>query len=230
MKRSEVNGVLRRVEGFIRSFGYALPPFAGLSPAEMDVRRGELGTIVDRGLGWDVTDFGSGDFARTGLLLFTARNGVAAGPAAARGLVYAEKIMVVREGQLTPAHRHERKAEDIVNRGGGVLALQLFGAGPDGAVDEGGPVEVVTDGVKRVLGGGDVLRLRPGESVPLLPRLHWHAFWGENGDVLVGEVSTVNDDVADNVFLEPVGRFAAIEENEAPFRLLVSDYAARLRG
>ncbi|WP_237477795.1 D-lyxose/D-mannose family sugar isomerase [Lichenibacterium dinghuense] len=228
MRRSEINGVLRRGEEFIRSFGYALPPFAGLSPDDMGARRDALGTVIDRGLGWDVTDFGSGDFARTGLLLFTARNGVAAG-SAARGLVYAEKIMVVREGQFTPTHRHERKAEDIINRGGGVLALRLFGAGPDGSVDQEGAVEVMTDGVTRVLRGGDVLRLRPGESVTLLPRLHWHAFWGEDGDVLVGEVSTVNDDVADNVFLEPVGRFASIEEDEAPFRLLVSDYAGLLR-
>ena len=42
--------------------------------------------------------------------------------------------------------------------------------------------------------------------------------------MLIGEVSTVNDDVTDNVFAEPIGRFATIEEDEAPLHLLVSDY------
>jgi len=52
----------------------------------------------------------------------------------------------------------------------------------------------------------------------------WHAFWGEGGDVLIGEVSTVNDDETDNVFREPIGRFSQVEEDEAPRHLLVSDY------
>ena len=51
-----------------------------------------------------------------------------------------------------------------------------------------------------------------------------HAFWGEGGDVLIGEVSTVNDDLTDNIFREPIGRFATIEADVAPTHLLVSDY------
>jgi D-lyxose ketol-isomerase len=66
--------------------------------------------------------------------------------------------------------------------------------------------------------------LAPGESVTLMPG-DWHAFWGEGGDVLIGEVSTVNDDETDNWFREPIGRFAEIEEDVAPTHLLVSDYA-----
>jgi len=42
--------------------------------------------------------------------------------------------------------------------------------------------------------------------------------------VLVGEVSKVNDDNTDNRFYESVGRFSAIEEDEAPLYLLVNDY------
>ena len=42
--------------------------------------------------------------------------------------------------------------------------------------------------------------------------------------MLIGEVSTVNDDLTDNVFAEPLGRFADIEEDEPPLHLLVSDY------
>ena len=53
----------------------------------------------------------------------------------------------------------------------------------------------------------------------------WHAFWGEGGDVLIGEVSTVNDDETDNIFHDPIGRFADIDEDEEPLHLLASDYA-----
>ena len=80
-----------------------------------------------------------------------------------------------------------------------------------------------TDGVVRTDAGGSLLKLDPGESVTLMPG-DWHAFWGEGGDVLIGEVSTVNDDLTDNIFAEPIGRFAEIEEDEAPLHLLVSDY------
>ena len=55
-------------------------------------------------------------------------------------------------------------------------------------------------------------QLVPGESITLLPGV-WHGFWGEGKDVLIGEVSTVNDDLTDNVFAEPIGRFAEIEED-----------------
>jgi len=52
----------------------------------------------------------------------------------------------------------------------------------------------------------------------------WHGFWAEGGDALIGEVSTDNDDVTDNSFKDPIGRFADIHEDELPTHLLVSDY------
>ena len=42
---------------------------------------------------------------------------------------------------------------------------------------------------------------------------------------MIGEVSTVNDDETDNIFREPIGRLAQIDEDMAPTHLLVSDYA-----
>ena len=54
-------------------------------------------------------------------------------------------------------------------------------------------------------------------------------FWGSGGDVLIGEVSTVNDDETDNIFSEPIGRLAQIDEDMAPTHLLVSDYAGTVR-
>ena len=225
MKRSEVNAILREADAFIRSHGFALPPFAHWTPDELRERAGPA--ILDARLGWDVTDYGRGEFDRLGLALFTLRNGSLDDLRAGRGMCYAEKLLISREGQLSPMHRHVLKAEDIINRGGGTLVIEPYRSAPDGAVDRERPVSVPCDGTMRRLEPGERLRLRPGESVTLLPGV-WHAFWGEadggDGDVLIGEVSTVNDDVTDNVFEDRLPRFSAIEEDEAPWRWLVSDY------
>lgn len=42
--------------------------------------------------------------------------------------------------------------------------------------------------------------------------------------MLIGEVSTVNDDLTDNIFREPIDSFSIIDEDTAPLHLLVSDY------
>ena len=101
--------------------------------------------------------------------------------------------------------------------------LELFNSDENGDVDEKTDVTVMTDGVARTQPAGAHLKLNPGESVTLMPG-NWHAFWGEGADVLIGEVSTVNDDVTDNVFREPIGRFSDIDEDVEPLHLLVSDY------
>ena len=227
MKRSRVNDIVRQADEFIRSFGFRLPPFAYLSPADMQRRRDQLGTIINARLGWDITDYGEGRFDEMGLFLFTTRNGSLADLKSGRGMCYAEKIMISRQDQLSPMHRHLLKTEDIINRGGAKLAIQMFESDAAGRPDEGALVPVVCDGMARTLGGGETLILEPGESVTLHPG-NWHAFWGEGGDVLIGEVSTVNDDLTDNLFREPIGRFSNIEEDVNPIHLLVSDYESWL--
>lgn len=223
MKRSQINDIIRGADDFIRSFGFILPPFAYWSPEEMVARRASIEGIIGARLGWDITDYGQENFEKLGLFLFTLRNGSEADLKLGGGMCYAEKIMISRRDQISPMHRHIVKAEDIINRGGATLALKLYNSDAEGAVDWDSDVEVATDGMLRRQKAGEVLRLDPGESVTLLPG-NWHAFWGEGGDVLIGEVSTVNNDLTDNIFAEPVGRFAEIEEDEAPLRLLVSDY------
>lgn len=227
MKRSRVNEIVREADAFIGSFGYVLPPFARWSPDEMKARRGEIGAIVERRMGWDITDYGQGRFDELGLFLFTVRNGLVGDLKKGGGMLYAEKIMISRRDQLSPMHRHYSKAEDIINRGGGGLVLELFMPDERGEIDEQAEVSVVVDGIERRLPAGGLLKLDPGESVTLLPGV-WHAFWGEGGDVLIGEVSTVNDDLKDNWFRDPIGRFSEIEEDEPPLRLLVSDYGTML--
>lgn len=228
MKRSAVNEVLREGEAFMRSHGVVLPPFARWSPDTLRERcASDSPQIRERRLGWDITDYGQGAWEALGLLLFTARNGSPDHVRNGRGMLYAEKIMISGEGQVSPMHRHNLKTEDIINRGGAALVLELYMTGEDGGIDGGAEVRVVADGVERRLPAGGRLRLLPGESVTLEPNV-WHAFWGEGGRALIGEVSNVNDDLTDNVFRDPVGRFSEIDEDEPPLRLLVSDYDRQL--
>ncbi len=223
MKRSEINAIMRDADTFIRSCGFRLPPFAAWTPEEFRRHRADAGGILDTAMGWDITDFGSGDFDHVGLFLFTVRNGKVENLKKGGGKLYAEKLMVIQKDQVCPCHTHAQKVEDIINRGGGILALKLDASGPDGRRDPSLAVEVLTDGVRRRLDGDHVLRLTPGESVTL-EQGTWHAFWGEGDKVLVGEVSTVNDDDSDNLFFDPVSRFPSIEEDEPPLHLLVKDY------
>lgn len=222
MKRSEVNHLIEEADAFIKSFGFVLPPFANWSADEF--RQKAPGTrIAEARMGWDITDYGEGRFEELGLVLFTLRNGLLSDLQRGGGMCYAEKLLISRRDQLSPMHTHVIKAEDIINRGGATLVIELFGSDENGnfAEDRGG--RVMVDGLARTYGPGEKLQLAPGESVTLMPG-DWHAFWGEGGDVLIGEVSTVNDDETDNIFREPIGRFPAIEEDVEPYRLLVCDY------
>ncbi len=223
MKRSDINAIIRDADAFIKSHGFSLPPFAYWSPADWKKKGPEAREIVENNLGWDITDFGSGNFEKEGLFLFTVRNGSIENLKTMRGKTYAEKIMIVGEGQITPMHFHWSKTEDIINRGGGTLVIQLYNSTPDEELSN-ADVTVSTDGVTRTFKAGDMVRLRPGESITLTTGLY-HKFWGEGGRVLVGEVSMVNDDNRDNRFHDPVGRFPTIEEDEPPLYLLVNDYS-----
>ena len=226
MKRSRINQIMAAADETIRHYGFVLPPFAYWSPQDFAARR-DAGRIVASRMGWDITDYGQGRFDQMGLFLFTLRNGDLADLQRGGGMCYAEKLLIARQDQLSPMHTHVIKAEDIINRGGATLVVELYGSDEAGnfAADRGGRVRC--DGIDRAYAPGEKLQLAPGESVTLMPG-DWHAFWGEGGDVLIGEVSTVNDDVTDNVFREPIGRFANIEEDEPPLHLLVSDYATHL--
>ena len=223
MKRSRINEIIRASEAFIRSHGFILPPFANWTPEEFVARKDEARAIIDARCGWDITDYGKGDYDNMGLFLFTLRNGRLADLQSGRGMCYAEKLLISNENQLSPHHTHVIKAEDIINRGGATLMIELYGSDEEGNFSESHGGTVHTDGIPRTYGPGERIPLAPGESITLLPG-DWHAFWGEGGTVLIGEVSTVNDDETDNVFRLPIGRFAEVEEDEPPLRLLVSDY------
>jgi D-lyxose ketol-isomerase len=223
MKRSRINDIMAAADDMIRHYGFVLPPFAYWTPEEFKANATRARRIIDSRMGWDITDFGAENFDEMGLFLFTLRNGQLADLQRGGGMCYAEKLLISRQDQLSPMHTHFLKAEDIINRGGATLVIELCGSDDNGnyAPDRGGMVRC--DGLDVPYTPGMKLKLAPGESVTLMPG-DWHAFWGEGGDVLIGEVSTVNDDLTDNIYVQPIGRFAEIEEDVAPTHLLVSDY------
>lgn len=223
MDRSTVNDIIARSDAFIRAHGVHLPPFAYLSPSALQAHVAKAPGIRDNALGWDITDYGQGRFEELGLFLFTTRNGDRRNLGRGHGMLYAEKVMISGEHQMSPMHRHITKTEDIINRGGGDLVLELFTDAGDQTIDPNAPVDVLSDGRKLTLKAGEHLRLKPGASVTLEPHI-WHAFWGEGGPVLIVEVSNVNDDKNDNIFRDPIGRFSDIAEDAKPTHLLVSDY------
>ncbi|MBS5531093.1 D-lyxose/D-mannose family sugar isomerase [bacterium] len=222
MKRSMINRTIREAMAFFAERNFRLPPFAFYRKDDWEKHLDGAEEIFDLELGWDVTGFGKGDFERFGLTLFTLRNGKAG--SARYPKPYAEKIMMVRENQITLRHFHWHKREDIIVRGGGNLVIELFRADPERSAEAGGPFEITVNGMRRQMESGDRLVLAPGESVCLEP-VHAHRFYAEpgSGPAMVGEVSAVNDDANDNCFLDDAVRFDPILEDEEPEFLLAAD-------
>lgn len=219
MKRSEINAYIEDAKRFYAQHCFHLPPWAFWTPEQWK-GMGDS-EIVANQLGWDLTDYGAGEFEKRGLILFTIRNG---NLKAGHPKPYAEKIMIVRENQICPMHFHWEKMEDIINRGGGNLVIELYGSN-DSEDFSTEPLTVSVDGIARTVEPGGTVILAPGESITL-ERGMYHRFYGQTGagNVLVGEVSSVNDDNTDNRFHSPMPRFPEIEEDEAPLHLLCTDY------
>ncbi len=225
MKRSEIDTYIQEFLDFARGQRFFLPPWARHSPQQWAAMGSEADEIRRAGLGWDVTDFGSGRFPQLGLTLFTLRNGLPGSSGDPWAKDYCEKIMMVRPGQITPYHFHFSKMEDIINRGGGRLIVKLYNSTAQEQLDSRSEVAVQVDGITRRLPPGGELALGAGESVTLVPRLY-HQFWAEPGGppALIGEVSRVNDDARDNRFLQPLPRFPRIEEDRPAQFVLCNEY------
>ncbi len=209
MKRSEINTFIREAETFVHNMHFFLPPFAFWTPGEWKTKSNEYDEIKRNQLGWDLTDFGSGEYEKTV-------------PDCKK--TYAEKILIVKPKQFTPYHYHQNKMEDIINRGGdGCLNVQIYASLGPKNLDKKAPVHIAVDGRNFTVDPGTVIRLAPGESITLFQGV-FHQFWSDDAMLLLGEVSMVNDDHADNFFLEDRGRFPDITEDEEPLRFLVSDY------
>ena len=222
MKRSEVNAAISWAEDFLERNNIRLPEFAYWSVDEWKRNADKIATIRRVMLGWDITDYGGGDFGRLGSVLYTVRNGLVDDPSV--GVPYCEKYIVMKAGQRLPNHYHVYKTEDIINRAGGELQVFLWNASKDGRqLDT--DVRVCLDGIEHVYKAGEPVIVRKGSSISLTPYIS-HIFGPRpgTGDLIVGEVSRVNDDNTDNYFLETVSRFAAIDEDEPILRPLCNEY------
>lgn len=213
------------MEALAREHGFELPPFCRWTAEDWQTKGAEYDEIRDNMLGWDVTDYGLGKFDEVGFALITLRNGNTA-MADKYTKTYAEKLLMLLPGQYSPMHFHWSKMEDIINRGGGNVLIRVYNSTPDEQLAD-TDVAVSCDGRNYTVPAGTQIKLEPGQSISIYPYMY-HDFEVEEGSgaVLLGEVSMCNDDANDNRFLEPMGRFPEIEEDEPVYRLLCSEYPA----
>ncbi|HEY4246286.1 MAG TPA: D-lyxose/D-mannose family sugar isomerase [Lacunisphaera sp.] len=189
MKRSTINAAYREALAVFARVGWALPP----RPR------------------WDVTDCGSGDFERYGLVLVNL----------AEEPEYCEKLIYLRVGQSVPAHTHRKKKEDIICRYGGLM-MELR-AGPAGGEPTGTLLRIKRSGHWIDVPEGQPFLLGAGERVTLVPGIY-HRFWPTQANTVIGEVSTANDDLNDNFFADAsFARFPEIDEDEPAEVRLVGD-------
>lgn len=223
MKRSEINAALRWAVDLLTESRITLPRFAYWDMDQWRANRDRIDALREVMQGWDVSDFGSGNFHRVGAVLFTVRNGSHRRKGV--GTPYAEKYILLEEGQFLPLHYHASKVEDIINRGGGVLSMYLYNKLPDGSPDRESDVIFYSDGIAMTAKAGEEVLISRGNSVSLTPYLY-HRFGAKRGygPLIVGEVSSINDDATDNHFAETIARYAKIEENEQMLYPLCNEY------
>lgn len=222
MKRSEINDAIRKMEEMLESNSIKLPPFCNWTPEEWQSKGHEYDEIRHNMLGWDVTDYGKGDFDRLGFSLITLRNGNIEDSRYKKS--YAEKLLMINEGQYSPMHFHWYKMEDVINKGGGNVLIRVYNSTEDEKYSD-TDVKVISDGREYFVPAGTQVKLTPGESITIYQKLY-HDFEVEKGTgpVLLGEVSMCNDDNTDNRFYNEMGRFPQVEEDEQPYRLLCNEY------
>jgi D-lyxose ketol-isomerase len=231
LNRARVETSIAIAKEVFRAFQVQLPGYAYWTTADWDRAGSEYDEVRDCMLGWDVTDFGSKDFEHIGRTLFTLRNGNLHDLRYPKS--YAEKLILDPEGQRAPAHFHRTKREDIINRGGGNILVQLTRVTADDRPAK-GQLSIQVDGCRRLINSGETVRLRPGESL-CIPARTIHQFWGEEGTgmkingigyTVSGEVSSVCDDLKDNFFFADLTRFPVILEDAPRKHYLCNEYPA----
>lgn len=160
---------------------------------------------------WDVTDFGLGRWQQNALVLVNL----------AEETEYCEKLMYAKAGMTTPAHCHHRKKEDIISRWG-TLRVKLWAAHPDQCDNQ--SLQVKVNGQFQTVTSGSHIDLLSGSRVTLTPGIY-HEFFPLTDECIIGEVSTANDDLHDNFFVNPdIGRYPQIDEDEPALVRLLSDH------
>ena len=196
MKRSEINKALKELETMCAQYRFALPPFCHFTPEEWQSKGHEYDEVRECMLGWDITDYGKGDFDHFGFSL------------------------------ITNHFHWYKTADIINRGGGNVLIRvynslpdEEIDYNSDVTVHTDGHTYTVPAGTQIRLTPGESIHIQQR-------LYHDFTVEEGGGPVLLGEVSQCNDDNTDNRFNPPVGRFPEIEEDEPPYRLLCNEYPA----
>ena len=112
-------------------------------------------------------------------------------------------------------HTHVIKAEDIINCGGARRVFGFFSSDEERGFAEDRGRAVNSYCIRHEPGPRHRVTLMPGD---------WHTTWGDGGEFLIREVSTVNDDETNNIFRDPIGCLADIEEDTELNHYLVNHY------
>jgi D-lyxose ketol-isomerase len=238
VKRSEINATILLARDFFEAYRFKLPRWAAWSVVNWGYSGEEMQAIRDCQLGWDVTDFGLGNFPTQGMTTFMLRNGVPSSPpvqeasdeqipeTTSEGLNrhYSEKIMLVQLHQTIPLLALKQRTHDLINRGGGDLVIQVYQSTPENELDEKNRVPLQVNGIAYNVKAGGIVRLVPGDGVTLQPGV-FHKYWPEKASCIVGNISTTCDETNDYLFFDPnCQRFPEIEPDESPIHLLHYEY------
>ena len=224
MKRSVINQRQRWAKALLEQYHICLPEFAFWTPEDWIKHRGKLDVIRNIYLGWDVKEYSQ----EMGSVLFTLRNGRYDDPR--NGVPYCEKVILFQDGRRLPLHYHKNKTEDIINRAGNLMRIVLYNTNADGALEE-TPVHVYQDGILHTYAAGEEVLIPPGSSITLVPGMA-HSFGPKpgGGDLIVGEVSKINDDFTDNYRFETIPAPCPVEEDEDMLYPLCTEYEQLLSG
>lgn len=218
MKRSSINEKLLWAQALLKENNISLPEFAFWTPEQWKARKNQLDTIRRVYLGWDVKDYSP----EMGSVLFTIRNGRYDAPNV--GVPYCEKLIMFKDGKRLPLHYHKCKTEDIINRAGGIMQIRLFNTDAKGELDTVSPVKVYQDGILHTYEPGETVHIHPGCSITLEPMMA-HSFGPKPGsDLIVGEVSKINDDFTDNYRFEKIPAPCPVEEDAPILYPLCTEY------
>jgi|SRR3972149_9524221 len=140
---------------------------------------------------------------------------------------YAQKVMYLQEGQRMPVHYHKNKMEDIINQGCGTLVVKIWQRNNNEKAAKGKPP---INSKSIINSKGKTISLKPGESFSVLPYT-LHQFWAKegSGSVLSMEISSVNDDLTDNIWVENCERFPKITEDAEGEFVLCFEYVNLLK-
>ena len=212
MKRSEINQIIKKSKSYFNKNNFYLPPWSSWTLKEWKRNINFAKIAYESQIGWDITDFGKNNFQKEGSVLFCIRNG---NKKSKKSISYSEKLMLLMPNQKIPFHFHKNKTEDIINKCNGVLELGLY-ASDDQFNKKKESFILNIDSKPIKIKPNTKIFLQPGQSITIQPYL-CHYFKSSNKNkktLIVGEVSSSNDDNSDNYFPDKNLRFSKIEEDE----------------